>query len=59
MPTTVSMSRAAGGSARRAILLAWLLAGTLDISTAVACYPLTANASLPLSRGADSAMPGE
>jgi hypothetical protein len=44
MPTTVSASPAAWSS-RRAILFAWLLAGTLDVSTAVTYYPLTANVS--------------
>ena len=40
--TRAAASRTSRG-AGRAIVLAWLLAGTLDVTTAVTYYPLTAN----------------
>jgi hypothetical protein len=43
MPTTTRSAPSQTGGALRTILLAWIVAGTLDVTTAVTYYPLTAN----------------
>ena len=40
---TAPSTPAPSGGALRTILLAWIVAGTLDVATAVTYYPLTAN----------------
>ena len=43
MPTTALSTPSRSSGAVRTILFAWLVAGTLDVTTAVTYYPLTAN----------------
>jgi len=43
MPPTTRPATARSGGTFRTILLAWVVAGTLDVGTAVTYYPLTAN----------------
>jgi uncharacterized membrane protein YagU involved in acid resistance len=43
MPTTTRVASVQSRGAVRTILFAWIVAGTLDVTTAVTYYPLTAN----------------
>ncbi len=43
MRTTTSSAPSQSSGSLRTILLAWIVAGTLDVTTAVTYYPLTAN----------------
>ncbi len=43
MPTNTSSAPSQSSVPLRTILLAWIVAGTLDVTTAVTYYPLTAN----------------